>query len=221
MFQVFVLNMCYDVPVKIFSFFLLLLSLYLCLPQASRLFRFFFTDRPVEPYVYFDWISGRKLKRARLVLHGLFVVGVGFLAWQQLSQTGGPLNNTPKLTIEGHYTVAKASRQVDSVEWTNVGLRSWFDQLLFAGINEDKGTRTRWNTIVNDSLKTLTLKSMSPEDSTVVATLQYTQPDTNQLYLQGLWGADSFYLHLKRRPKRDFLLVKRGFHWINNEPFNR
>ena len=49
MFQVFMLNMTYDVPVKQFSLHLLLLSMFLLAPQMSRLADFFVRNRPVMP----------------------------------------------------------------------------------------------------------------------------------------------------------------------------
>jgi hypothetical protein len=41
------LNFCYDVPVKLFSLKLLLLSLFLILPESGRLLRLFVLNRPV------------------------------------------------------------------------------------------------------------------------------------------------------------------------------
>src|SRR5262249_10241374 len=45
----FVLNMTYDVPVKLFSFHLVLLSLFLILPDWPRLRNFFLLNRTVAP----------------------------------------------------------------------------------------------------------------------------------------------------------------------------
>src|SRR5262249_770946 len=51
--EVFALNMTYDVPVKLFSFHLILMSLVLLAPELRRIAGFFFTDRevpaPVRP----------------------------------------------------------------------------------------------------------------------------------------------------------------------------
>ncbi len=49
MIQVFTLNMTYDVPVKLLSFHLILLSLLLLAPDLPRLARFFLFDRKTEP----------------------------------------------------------------------------------------------------------------------------------------------------------------------------
>ncbi|PYU30035.1 MAG: hypothetical protein DMG31_15250 [Acidobacteria bacterium] len=46
---VFLLNMTYDVPVKLLSFHLILMCLFLLVPELPRLVNFFFLNRPVEP----------------------------------------------------------------------------------------------------------------------------------------------------------------------------
>jgi len=48
MIQVFTLNMTYDVPVKLLSFHLLVLSLFLLAPEGRRIFTFLFSDRVTE-----------------------------------------------------------------------------------------------------------------------------------------------------------------------------
>lgn len=221
MFQVFVLNMCYDVPVKIFSFFLLLAALYLSLPQLSRLYRFFISNKPVAPFEFFEPFSNRTLRRVRISIQVLFVAAISFLAWQQLSQGGSSAPDAPVALIEGHFIVEKASRQVDTMDWTHINVRNAYGQYMFSASNEEKGARSRWNLDINDSLRILTLHPLIPNDTSVVARLQYMVLDSTHVLVQGLWGADSLQLSLKRRPKRNFLLVNRGFHWINNEPFNR
>src|SRR5262249_32410255 len=47
--QVFLLNVCYDVPVKLMSGHLVLMSLTLIVADARRLFSFFVLGRPTEP----------------------------------------------------------------------------------------------------------------------------------------------------------------------------
>jgi hypothetical protein len=221
MFQVFVLNMCYDVPVKIFSFFLLLSALYLSLPQLSRLYRFFISNQAVEPFVYFEPFKNRTLRRVRTGIQVLFVAAICFFAWQQLSPGGGPAPDAPSTPVAGHFIVEKASRQVDTIDWTHLNVQYRYGQYMFSASNEEKGARSRWDLDINDSLRILTVRPLLPNDTSVVARLHYTALDSTQVLMQGMWGADSLQLNLKRRPKRNFLLVNRGFHWINNEPFNR
>ena len=41
------------------------------------------------------------------------------------------------------------------------------------------------------------------------------------LMLAGRMGADSVEVALRRRPESSYLLVNRGFHWVNESPYNR
>ena len=49
--QIFILNMTYDVPVKLFSFQLIIMAMFLAAPDLSRLIAFFQNDRVVAPSV--------------------------------------------------------------------------------------------------------------------------------------------------------------------------
>jgi hypothetical protein len=45
--------------------------------------------------------------------------------------------------------------------------------------------------------------------------------DTSILTLHGSYKTDSLFLRYKRTDEKDFMLMNRGFHWINEYPFNR
>jgi hypothetical protein len=51
--------------------------------------------------------------------------------------------------------------------------------------------------------------------------LTYAKPDTNHLVLAGRLGADSVVVKLRRVDEKRFLLTSRGYHWIQEQPFNR
>jgi hypothetical protein len=53
------------------------------------------------------------------------------------------------------------------------------------------------------------------------STLAYARPDADRVVLQGTLGSDAVAIRLRRIYTSKFLLVNRGFHWINELPFNR
>src|SRR5215831_3913881 len=53
--EVFMLNMMYDVPVKLFSFHLIVMCLVLLAPEIRRIGRFFFSDRELEARNRVKW----------------------------------------------------------------------------------------------------------------------------------------------------------------------
>src|SRR5437899_1852931 len=59
--NVFILNMCYDVPVKIYSFQLLAMSVLLLMPELRRLADIFVFNRAAEPSTYPALFARRRL----------------------------------------------------------------------------------------------------------------------------------------------------------------
>jgi hypothetical protein len=51
--------------------------------------------------------------------------------------------------------------------------------------------------------------------------LAYAFPDSSHLSLTGQIGGDSVEMKLKRRAESSYLLVSRGFHWVNEVPYFR
>ena len=71
----------------------------------------------------------------------------------------------------------------------------------------------------------LTLKLWPPMaaggDTLATQVLAYDRPDTNRLRLRGRFLGDSLDVEMRRIDRAKFLLMSRGFHWINEIPFNR
>src|SRR5262249_52414473 len=92
MIQVFMLNMTYDVPVKLFSFHLILLSLFLLAPDFSRLANMFLLNRPVDPSSPAPLLStprGNRIALAMQICIGIWLLGANAYGdlyyWQQYS----------------------------------------------------------------------------------------------------------------------------------------
>jgi hypothetical protein len=58
-------------------------------------------------------------------------------------------------------------------------------------------------------------------DSTATLTFVYTRPAADRLVLTGHLGRDSIAATFKRVDETKYLLMSRGFHWIQEQPFNR
>ncbi|HUK88808.1 MAG TPA: DoxX family protein, partial [Blastocatellia bacterium] len=80
MFQVFMLNMCYDVPVKLYSFHLMMMGVFLIAPDLGRLGRLFFGRGQVELVKTPPMFARPRLNKGLLavqVLFGLYLLGSG------------------------------------------------------------------------------------------------------------------------------------------------
>jgi hypothetical protein len=83
--------------------------------------------------------------------------------------------------------------------------------------------------IMNDSVQFYSSKTDTVEGSVMLsndddsarnAEFAYSFPGRNELMLRGRWMGDSIRVTLKRFNTDRLLLVRRGFHWINEWPEN-
>jgi hypothetical protein len=223
MLNIFALNMCYDVPVKLFSFNLMLLSLYIASFDLKRIIHFFLLHKTTEARPLFHPFTGKKWFRYSRIVLKLFLIG--FPIFNFLSQ-GFEENNqisAPLSSFYGPYTITKFTKNGvepsgnDTTRWEKMFIdrRGSYDMIY---ISNEMNLRQRFNFSQNDTTKILTLSSFQ---DTVKYPLAYIQPDSNALIINGIFQKDSVYLELKKIKKRDFLLVNRAFNWVNELPFNK
>ena len=104
--QVFILNMCYDVSVKLRSFHLLVMSLFLLLHNLRRIANLFLFNRPVPAAAGTQLFKRRGLNRAAIlfqILFGLAVLGAGLHQGYQGYTTSGA--GAPKPPFYGIWSV--------------------------------------------------------------------------------------------------------------------
>jgi hypothetical protein len=58
-------------------------------------------------------------------------------------------------------------------------------------------------------------------DTLTKASFNYIKDGDDHLILTGKMGNDSLFVKLKRYDEKRFRLMSRGFHWINEYPYNR
>jgi len=235
--NVFVLNMFYDVPVKIYSFHLLLLALVIATPDIPRLVRMFVLNRPVPRADLRGPWTKRWLRRTAF---GVKLAWVGFAVpftfWQmsEMRYTYGAL--APKGELDGTWEVMEFMRDgvaipplaTDETRWryfTIIDAPDW-KQVV---VTHMKGVNGRWRLTIRDGdpADTLELREMTvaagddASKAPLVGTLTCTREGEKNLRMTGeIAGARVEALCARREPQ-DFLLMKRGFHWVNEEPFNR
>lgn len=215
------LNFCYDVPVKLYSANLLLMALFLLLPDISRLANVFVLNRtahPAEltrPRFSKRWtrISAKTLT---LALFAYFVVSTMWGGWQNFQHARA--NDAPP--IYGTYDVDALSLNGKPALLTDAAKPAWKQVIADYGswvIQSTDGAQPifaphfeKGNTVYLYSWKTRSYIK-----------LNYAQPDAQHLVLTGRLGGGSLEVRLHRTAQKQFLLTSRGFHWISEQPFNR
>lgn len=211
MLHVVVLNFCYDVPVKIFSSLLLFEALFLIAPDAKRLTAFLFTGPARAAW----W---KVALRTAVVL--------GFVAMMLSDAAEGRKEYgdlSPRSPLRGIWNVETLT--VDGVEQppllTNTGRwrRLVFDSTRGMSIQLVSDERLRFGSELDEAQKVLTLKKR--DDSKFQARFRYQRPAADKLVIDGALDGKKIQATLQRDTEKEFLLLTRGFHWINEYPYNR
>ena len=215
--NVFLLNLLYGVPVKLFSFFLILIIVYLLLGYRKRLLDFFL-NRPTEPIAirpYFDKAWQKYLRIGLKVAFFLYAFGFSLYNYYDYYKTSKEL--TP-LAIEGAFDVDSFTRNgiaqhspTDTTRWNRIVVSSRSRPGSGYG-HITSGTSTfRQVNFSLDSTMNLTIKPRF--DTTALFRGQVEQKGDHQFVWQGISGADTLELVL-RRNERQFKLDRRKFMWI-------
>ena len=210
MFEVFMLNMTYDVPVKLFSFHLVVMAAVLIAPYAKSM-----------SHVVFGIRSRSRWAAVAQTVAGLYLVGMaaysGWQGWQRFPAA-------PKPPLYGIWTIGKMT--IDGVEhpplvtdperWRRVIVQS-ATGIIFWRMDD---TTQQFTAKVDTAAKTIVLTT-TPVNGTAVATLTYNQPTADRLVFDGTVGPRAVHMETRLLDHRQFLLVSRGFHWVQEFPFNR
>jgi hypothetical protein len=223
--NVVMLNFCYDVPVKLYSSTLLAMAVFVALPDLRRLADLFFFNRRVEPAVDRPLFSRRWLRRAALGVQIVFIVGVTAFYFNQAyggrkrysaeARRKAPLHgiwNVEELVTDGR---ARPPLVTDGERLRRVV----FDYPGMLVIQSMSDARTRYMLKLDPVKKAIALTKR--DDPKVTSALVYQQPAPDLLTLEGTLDGQKISAKLRRAETKDFLLVSRGFHWINEYPFNR
>jgi hypothetical protein len=222
--QVVMLNFSYDVPVKLFSCQLLAMSLFLIAPDLGRLMNMFLLNRRVAPVELYSlsrkrWVElVAKLVRSALVV---WFLGRGLLAAHEVRKTFGDL--APKSPLYGIWNVdefeadgkARLPLVTDAERWRRV----IFDNPKMLAIQLMSDSRNRY--MLNQDASARTLALSKRDDPAWKTSFSYRQLDSEHLEMEGKLDGKTIRAKLHRTDSRSFLLISRGFHWINEYPFNR
>lgn len=218
------MNFSYDVPVKLLSSHLLLMAIFLILPDVRRLLNLLVFNRPAPPAEIRPLFRRRWLNLSGLVLRSVFVFGfAGFFlynAWEGSKEYG---HRAPKPPLYGiwnveHFEVDGVVRPplvTDETRWRRVVFS--YPGMIAVQLMSD--TRQRYR-LTLDPVKR-ELKLAKRDDPQWRTSLSYAQPKPKHLTIEGTFDGHKVRARLQRVDESKFLLVNRGFHWINEYPFNR
>jgi uncharacterized membrane protein YphA (DoxX/SURF4 family) len=230
--NVVMLNYSYDVPVKLYSTHLLAMAVTLILPDLGRLTSLFALNRPVAPAILRPFAKppgwGFFHQSAKLV----------FLCFIFATMVAGRLAATkthglamPKPPLYGLYEVETLNVDgtdlppllTDGKRWRRVTVGKW-GTITFHKMD---GSRRQYPLTVDLPKRTMALSAprigqiAEHKPGPPVATFTFDPVSPDSMILKGKFNGAELLVKLKRVDESSFLLNSRGFHWINESPFNR
>lgn len=226
MVNVFMINMTYDVPVKLFSFRMLITALWLLAQDYRRVYGIFITNHPIPATR--TW---RPLFTTRWKILLTLSIQIIIMGWQtyryleiSISIRKNVLADRPEL-LGVHEVETFAINNdtlppltTDSVRWQRAFVRyvPWSASSYYT-IQLMNNESTRYKMEIDTLTKGLRLESL--QDSTEVHTFTYSIQGTH-VYMSGLFKGDSVNMSMNYFTRNDFLLLNRGFNWVNSSPPN-
>jgi hypothetical protein len=221
---VFLVNMTYDVPVKQFAFHLVLMSLFLIAPYYQRLLGFLVLNKPVASYEPPRFGRSANARRNWMVAQVVFTICA--LSWETYGGTQGWKaygGGAPKSPLFGIWDIDSMSINgelhppllTDTARFSH----AVFQNMTGMTLQRMDQTFLRYAATVDTVNHTIVLKKGT--DTTWKATLAYQRPTPTKLSVEGDIDGKRIQMAMTLHDLQKFLLVSRGFNWVQEQPFNR
>jgi len=242
--NVFMLNVCYGIPVKLWALHLILFAYFLLLPDLHRLVNLFVLNRGAEPERRQPLFRRRWLNYSVWGIQwalGIYLIVTTLSAASTLRHK---LNSIPLTNpLYGIWRVGEftADGQVrpplltDNLRWQ----RMIFSSATTLSIQEMNGQLSPYATSIDALHSTVSLKRIKaagtsspwwsewqprpPYDTSDASArrradveLSYNRPQPDAMILEGVMNGHRLRVTLKKE-ERQFILRTRGFQWINDE----
>lgn len=222
--NVVLMNLCYDVPVKLFSTLLLVFAIAIALPDARRLLGAVLGRAAAELPPRARMTPG--LERGRLVAKIALILLMMLAVYLKYGQR--PAHDDHVHELYGNWIVDRfvldgvehPPLTTDPVRWESWSanartMQIWLMNGTYEGRSElpDRG----WYDLkVDPSAHTITVtvdRNLKTQE-----TWTYSRPAPDRLIIDGVHRGKSLHLALHLEPEG--VLMTRGFHWLNDVPFN-
>ncbi len=218
------LNLGYDVTVKLLSMHLLLTSLVLLAPDLTRLTNVFVLSRAVDAPKIHPLFRNERLKKAALILQVILcaTLVVFFLHEHENSARNSVVRHL-EAPLYGIWSIdeLKVDGKVRPLLITDTLL---WQRIIFQRHNAVTvqliGSAFLFFDMHLDTPRRF-FRMTRPDDPKWSAAFLYENPQPNKLLLTGEMDGHQITATLHRLNESEFLLTNRGFHWISEYPVQR
>lgn len=219
-----VLNLCYNIPVKLLSIHLFLMCVFLLAADFKRYLSFFFSNKVVPPGNLYNavwaspfWQATRYILKIIFIL--LFCVFTAYTEYGGYTESSNIIPTSP--FKPGVYDIHRFAINKDSLPLVISGSARWnhiaFDVNGQGSIDKvDSNFTLKYNRsyfyFKPDTIKHILNLTQFTGDT--VISFKYQVADSGIIKLYGLYNNDSLYLEIEKR-KNDFQLRQKAFQWLS------
>lgn len=219
-----VMNFSYDIPVKLFSVHLVFLALILFLTDIKRFFKVFFQNKTAEKVTLYQVsddtaypkiIAGLKIFVLVIVTVLFSFQGTSVMSSREEMRIQDPFYGIweAKLMVKNGDTIAPLV--TTSTRWRYFIL----DYKSVASIKYMDDSFSHYKLELQTEEKKLTL--YNDDDQPVSPNFKYQLFGESTLQLDGVLEKDTLQIFFSKINRKDFLLMNRGYHWVNESPYNK
>lgn len=240
------MNLCYDVPVKLYATVYLLTAAAIVLPDAGRLIAVLVANRPAPPRDLSKPFGSKSLNALATLLALVWIAettraGIESGRSRYLTSTDG----RPRPALYGVHEIESFERDgvalppllEDGPRWRRIII----DLPNFAVVHSMTEKASAFESVIDPEARTIGLTPAAapprpwtiappppvasaqpePEGPKQRFTFGYEEIEPDRFRFEGEFEGARLVFVTKRRDRDDFLLTSRGFRWISEDPFNR
>ena len=217
-----VMNLCFDIPVKIFSLHLVLMSLVLLSEDWRSLSHVFFGSNRALPKIKYHALQHTavyqnigKIKGIFTALFLFFITFVGFFILKPKID-----RQQQRDRFYGIYEISefKKNGNIDQLNADQVWRYSIIEQKDKANI-KFKDSVSPYYFILKENDKKATI--YHKDSDSIAPNFTFQKLDNVTYKLKGKIEQDSLEFKMQRFDLKRFPLISRGFRWVNETPYNR
>jgi len=221
--NVMMLNYCYDVPVKLLSTHIVVMSLLLVLFYSKDLITFFLKNEMVSPIKLTDVVPEKWMKFKFYTKWILLTAFIGYNLYGTIESYKQYGMGAEKIPLQGAYEVEQFDAFSEGIPKTEVNDSTQWKALYNLKYGNAKvlfeNDKHKWHQFETDTIENhITFKTRK---DTIGQRLNYNIVGDSLLTLSGIFKQDSIVVQFKKKKRADYLLSSRKFNWVQEYPYNR
>ena len=220
--NVMMMNYCYDVPVKLLSTHMVLMAIGLILLDGKRLLNFFILQKSADSNIP-EGIIPLRFQKAKNIIKWLVIIGYLGISIFQMYKYSVQYVDDKASYFDGKHDVvdykhlSDSTEHIplpDSIQWKEF-YQSWKGYAMVKTKSDDK---LYFNFEPDEEKELFRIKVRADNE---FYELPYVRRDSITIDVKGYYFRDSISFSLVKKDVKEHRLVRRGFRWINERPYNR